>query len=186
MVIPRGGISIAIAFLYIWLTDQGIVTDFLLNHSIDMMGRDALYNEAKSFYTFNPFFLGHGMGSTRKLMESSSITISHLHNSILQFFIEYGFVGMFYQLWYQMINLPKKINTYYDNEIALYYCIVNWYLFFTYLTDNTSGYIVVQNVMLIFIAYFIKNKKELMNEYDTKLENVSKTISTDKMSQRKD
>lgn len=148
---------------------------FLEEHNINLMGRDVLYSEARSLYELSWDFMGHGVGSTRKLLADSSVS-SFIHNSILQFFIEYGCFGMIFWLGYQMIYLPRRFNRYYDYNIALLYSIMSWYLFFTYLTDNTAGYILVQNVLFIVLAYLIENGSEMMRAYDKKLDGVTEGI----------
>lgn len=168
----RGGCATVLAFVYIGLTENGTIINLLSEHNINSMGRDLLYDSAHSLYTLGIEFLGHGVGATRKLLGDGSM----LHNNILQFYIEYGFLGTVFWIGYQMVYLPMRFNKQYGYSVALYYGIISWYLFITYLTDNTAGYIAVQNVLFVSLSYFIDEEMDLMAEYDSKIEGTTEFI----------
>lgn len=119
---------------------------------IDTSGRVKIYKAVDEFYTFDPGFLGNGIGFlTYRLNTDMSIGVAAIHNDFLQHYIDLGFWG--YIIWLLSLTLVRlwyfgrKGKT--DNAIITFMLTV--YLIVVSSTDNTMSYPLLTGVLAILM-----------------------------------
>lgn len=142
-----GTAGILVAILYVSMSTSTKLVSILSEYGIDMMGRDIIYRYFRQFCEFSPTFLGKGVGFvTRQFDYTTSadlynmVSIRALHNDYMKVFIEIGFFGFIFWVWYWIKYIPKIIG----KKVGVGSMVVSFlliiYAFVTYLTDNTAGY----------------------------------------------
>lgn len=128
-------------FAYLYLIYSGIMEYFCWGFDINTNGRVEMYSRVAETYNFSPFFLGEGLGVVETLMESYAVSaFSNLHNDILKFYIELGFLGLLiFLISYGIIFYIAK--RYYNNSKMVFLLIISIYSMILYVTDNVSIYI---------------------------------------------
>ncbi len=132
---------LGVPFVYIYIIRSGILEKIVYRFNIQTMGRLNIYTMMSGHYFFGVHYLGRGIGSARTIVESFGFeNYKLLHNDILSFYIELGFMGVFI-FWgiYAAIfwNLINKINT--DKMVILLALFI--YTIIIFMTDNISIYV---------------------------------------------
>lgn len=151
---------------YLYLIYSGIMEAFCWGANIDTNGRVEMYARMADEAVFSPLYFGKGLGTVELLLEHLNITaFANLHNDLLKFYIELGFVGLLIYL----ISFG-----------AMFYCAEKWfgksqmcYLFgiciytmVLFATDNVSIYMIylIPLYTTFFAALFPKGRKNEKKE----------------------
>ena len=133
-------LTIGVPFLYIYVIRSGILEKLVYHFNIQTMGRLNIYGRMSEYYYLGFSYLGKGIGSARAIVESFGYEhYQLLHNDILSFYIELGFIGfLIFWIMYGAIffKLCRKVNT--DKMIILIAMFI--YTVIIFMTDNISIY----------------------------------------------
>ena len=92
-------------------------------------------------YEFSPFFFGNGLGNIKNILDCWAIpTYDHLHNDLLKFYIELGFLGLLLLLLGFAIcffRVGRKIG----KPQMTFLLVMAVYSIVLFATDNVSIYI---------------------------------------------
>ena len=100
--------------------------------------QELIATEAK----FSLGFLGRGIGIVEKLLECYNISaFANLHNDLLKFYVELGFIGLgLYLASYIMMFLIAE--RYFGKSSMSYLFLVSIYTIIIFATDNISIYLI--------------------------------------------
>ncbi|MGV8983637.1 O-antigen ligase family protein [Clostridium sp.] len=155
------------SYIWIFIISSGKINDIFIKFNINDMGRLDVYYLFIDDYKFRIGYLGKGLGYVLYKLNKLSISdFSNLHNDILMFYIEMGFIGNLFFYGINFKNL-KYLQDRYINSFYIYYIfmIYNYILLFT---DNISIY-----MYYLFPVYLIIFKQI---KYDIKAESKSHQI----------
>lgn len=145
-----------VVFGYLYFLYSGLYLELARDFDIDMKGRDSFYSFfiSKSDYTLT--YLGYGMGYVNRYLQDYSPfgPIMGLHNDILRIYVELGMVGSFI-FYYLMFVKNYFVHSSIDIRYGTYFCLCTLYCVFTYFTDNTIYYYIIQmaNALVPFSTY---------------------------------
>lgn len=159
-------LAIIICFAYVFIIQSGIFSWIVDTLNIDTMGRKGLYEYFQPLYDFGPTFRGYGIGWVTRyisiLTDNKVGIFGHhnfggMHNDIVTMYIELGFWGFAFWIWYSWQGKAVWCQREYGTETAflMLYCTI--YSFVTYATDNTAFYCYINTIfMLLPIAHAMK------------------------------
>ena len=127
-------------YLYIYLIYSGIIEAFCWGANINTNGRVVLFARMAQEAQFSVLFPGKGLGVVEQLLEHWNIlTYVNLHNDLLKFYVELGFIGLFvYLLSYGiMFHLAEKK---FDPSKMSFLLVLSVYTIMMFTTDNVSIY----------------------------------------------
>lgn len=128
-------------FYYVYLIRSGVLKHLCYSMGIIGNGRMTMYDRFRELYDFSPFFFGKGLGNISNILNCWSInTYDHLHNDLLKFYIELGFLGLLVFLASYGVSFylaEKKFGK--DGMCGLLAMAV--YSMILFMTDNVSVYI---------------------------------------------
>lgn len=152
---------------YLSIIKSGLFFQLAEEYGIDLMSRDRLYSYYEDFYDVVPTYLGRGIrfiytyGTEHS--EGMDIPIEAIHNVYLELFIEVGFACWVTWLFYELIFRIDWIADRYTWDAALVVVPMNLYVFFTYLTDNTSFYFPINVTYRLAIMAWVYEIMEQKN-----------------------
>ena len=132
-----------VIFSFVWIYMMS--SDFLSNvlHLTDKLTslRMSLWHSAVKHYSFNPLYIGKGIGWVKTWMSIEGIhNLDTLHNDFLVAYIELGFVG--YLVWILSFVAVFFVSRKRIERKNKYVCLIAFfYMFLNFLTDNTYIYI---------------------------------------------
>lgn len=132
-----------LVFLYLISIKNHLFFEFCDKYEINLMSRDLLFTYYEDFYELLPTYLGRGVrfiyayGSERKPNE---VLVNAVHNVYLETYIEEGFWCWWIWILYELAFRVHRMDDRYGHILAYATMAMNFYLFFTFLTDNTSFY----------------------------------------------
>lgn len=130
-------------FLYLISIKTHVFFDFCDKHEINLMSRDVLFTYYEDFYQLSPTYLGRGIrfiyayGTEH---QNDRIMVNAVHNVYLEFYIEVGFWCWWIWIFYELAFRIHRVSKWYGDIPAYALMAMNFYVFFTFLTDNTSFY----------------------------------------------
>ena len=130
-------------FLYLISIKTHVFFDFCDKHEINLMSRDVLFTYYEDFYQLSPTYLGQGIrfiyayGTEH---QNDRIMVNAVHNVYLEFYIEVGFWCWWIWIFYELAFRIHRVSKWYGDIPAYALMAMNFYVFFTFLTDNTSFY----------------------------------------------
>ncbi len=155
-IIFTGMIGIIVSCLYIWFLYSGIFFAISRSFEIDIKNRDLIYGFFIRRTELSPLYFGWGFSSVSRVIENMDlnevkwmVVVRGLHCDILKQYIEFGFLGFIYWLYFILIHLPNKLYSKFGKNSALVYMVLIIYTFLTYLTDNTEGYFLFQSTLML-------------------------------------
>jgi O-antigen ligase len=160
-------IIVAFCYFYIYIIQKGIFTQFLMDHDIELNGREKIYDYISNFYEVKPSYRGKGYEFCVQLLKSMKgtreevVNITAVHNDILKMYVEMGFWGfLFWILAYYIFQTHWYI-TRCGEKVAICFMAINVYMLITYMTDNTMFYYWSSMVIrLIPLSFFFDPVKE--------------------------
>lgn len=127
-------------YLYIYLIYSGAIEAFCWGANINTNGRVEMYSRMANEAEFSLAYLGKGLGVVENLLEHWNIlTYVNLHNDLLKFYVELGFIGLLiYLLSYGvMFYLAEKK---FDSSKMSFLLVLSVYTMLMFTTDNVSIY----------------------------------------------
>lgn len=138
-----------VAYVYLYTIKSGLFVRTAEELGINLMYRDILYNYFADFFELTPNYLGRGIRFIYAFTtEDPSYTLATtaVHNAFLEFYVEIGFWCWWFWILHEIGGVAHKIQKRYNAECASGMLAMAIYVFFTYLTDNTTFYFPI-NVM---------------------------------------
>ena len=128
-------------YLYLYLIYSGIMDAFCWGANINTNGRVEMYSRMANEFHFSPTFLGEGLGKVENMLAFWNVEkFANLHNDLLKFYIELGFLGLLvYMLSYCVMF--QLIGKRFGNSKMCFVLGVSVYSMFLYATDNVSIYV---------------------------------------------
>ncbi len=156
-IIALGIVTSLFLFFWVFACRYGIIEALFIRLRINSFGRIAQWVKFNPYYNMSPFFMGNGVGFTENQLQKIGLdTFRNLHNDIMKFYIELGFLGFFiyiFSYFYYVYNLTIRKKAGYNQAVALYSIII--YTFICCMTDNISiyiNYLVPMYMIVVFIA----------------------------------
>lgn len=167
---------IFISYIYVYAIESGIMYIILDKYNINSMARVELWSGIKSQYKFSPLYLGRGLGYSSIWMDNNWQNLNiqglnqttGLHNDILKFYIDFGFIGtliyFFNFLYLNTKRIYKKIN---HNAASIYFTLISLQIFIWF-TDVVSLYHNFQWIffLIIFSLLSLNKKYSVLNKYN--------------------
>ena len=130
-----------------------------------------MFGRTVEWFGENFFAAGHGLGIVEKLLSAWNIEkFSNLHNDLLKFHIELGFVGLllyFISFSIMFYLIGKRFGR---RKMSLFISMAT-YTMILFATDNVSIYIIfLIPLYSIYFAALADNKIEVIKEYDCKID----------------
>lgn len=149
-------------FAYIYIIKSGIMGNVVAKYKINTMGRANVYGMISESYSFSLKYLGKGIGSVQVLVRELGLsTYQLLHNDILSFYIELGFVGfLIFWIVYCAIfyDLLKKLST----ETMIITLGLFVFTVIVFMTDNISIYINYFYPFYVIIFSLLEEGKNML------------------------
>ena len=130
-------------FFYLFLIKSGIFVEMANELGIELMYRDVLYSYFSRFFELSPSFLGNGIRFIYNYATNDPnypLATPAVHNVYMELYIETGFWCWWTWILYELAFRVHRIEERYTAQSAYLLMAMNFYVFFTYLTDNTSFY----------------------------------------------
>lgn len=140
---------------YVFLIDSGYLTKIINYLGINSMGRIYYYEEIAKYFDFNIFELGIGRNMVTTILTSpvhSYLNVAGVHNDILKYFAETGFIVFSLWILYFFYALPTYMLKQYGNVFLKQFYMFISYIFILYLTDNVDIYYCTQYIYILSIA----------------------------------
>ena len=163
---------VAFCYFYIYIIQKGIFTQFLMEHEIELNGREKIYDFISRYYEVSPSYRGKGYEFCVQLLKSMKDTkdqvvdITAVHNDILKMYVELGFWGFFAWIGIYYIYQTHWYISRCGEKVAVCFMTITLYMLITYLTDNTMFYYWSSMVIrMIPLAFFFDPVKETPLNY---------------------
>lgn len=158
-------VASVLVFLYLYLIYSGIMEAFCWGANINTNGRVEMYGRMAN--EFSVRFLGEGLGVVEKQLACWNIaTFANLHNDLLKFHIELGFLGLFVYLVSYGIMFYLAGKRFGKTKMCFLLCI-SIYSMLLYATDNVSIYVMYLLPMYsVFFAVLSSDEKIQLEEKD--------------------
>lgn len=130
-------------FFYLWLIKSGIFVELANKLEINLMYRDILYNYFSQFFELLPTYMGRGIRFVYTYATedpSYPLATPGVHNTYLELYLEVGFWCWWIWILFELAFRIHRVEERYTEIPAYALMAMNFYVFFTYLTDNTSFY----------------------------------------------
>lgn len=136
------GLIIAMVYLYIYLIYSGTMYDICWGANINTNGRVEMYEKMANEFRFSIGYSGRGLGIVENLLGHWNISsYSNLHNDLLKFYIELGFVGLLILLISFGVMFYLS-NTWFGKSAMCYLFGIAVYTMVLFATDNVSIYLI--------------------------------------------
>lgn len=159
-----GGV-IALVYGYLYLIYSGVMAAFCWGANINTNGRVEMYSRMANEFEFSPGFFGEGLGVVENLLEFWNVEkFANLHNDLLKFYIELGFLGLLlYLLSYCILfHLAGKE---FGKSKMCFLLGVSVYSMMLYATDNVSIYVMYLLPMYsVFFAVLSSDERKKLEE----------------------
>lgn len=133
-------LALGVPFIYIYIIRSGILEKLVYRYDIQTMGRLNIYTMMSEHYFLGLSYLGKGIGSTRAIVEGFGFeSYQLLHNDILSFYIELGFLG-FLIFWIIYIAIFWRLINKIDIDKMIILLALFIYTVIVFMTDNISIY----------------------------------------------
>lgn len=142
----------------------GVLERLAARFGIDSAGRVYVWSTFSDSYSISPFYLGKGFQYLHKYMlfESTDGMVKgfgYLHNSLLQLYIELGFVLFFTYFFYQTYYMTNRTNKCFGSKTALLYMALYFATIAIYATDNVLTYPIYQ--VTLYTCIFCNGREEI-------------------------
>lgn len=164
--------------VYIVLIKSGQLDKIAEKYNINFMSRLEFYDYFKNNYEYSIFYSGHYLGYTDKVMEKAATlkaldlqSATSLHNDILRYYIDLGFVVSTIWFIFFLYHLPKNMFKEYGNKAGVATFIIIMYYFVNQMVCNIAR----SNIFnLIYVCMILV----VCNQYK-KEENIKKIEGND-------
>lgn len=154
--------TIGLLYAYVAAIKSGLLEWLCLKVGISADGRIYVWTWFNDQYELSLFYPGKGFQYVHKYMqgniaEGGAVTsmvsrFGYLHNSVLQIFIELGFVGFLLWFGFYLVAYPNRMRKMFGANTG-YLCVILMVCnVWMYMTDNTLTYPVYQSTL--YVALF--------------------------------
>lgn len=161
-------VFVSFSYIYLSLIHSGGVDQLLTTYHIDSSSRSILWD---TIFSFTPFSFGyHGIGFALGekalfpyLAPYASMGLVNeitLHNDILELYVDFGFLGIFFWFLAWMYIIPVKIMNHFSRKTLLVFLISFVYTVIIYFTDNVMTYPIFQGMFMALIVQISYEEKE--------------------------
>lgn len=162
-----GIISVAV-YGYLYLIYSGIMEAVCWGANIDTNGRVEMYTQMAKEAVFSPFYFGRGLGTVEMLLEHWNVTaFANLHNDLLKFYIEIGFIGVLIYLISFALMFHYAQKWFGKSQMCCLFgiCVYTMILF---ATDNVSIYMLylIPLYSIFFATLSPKKYEKIEGKYD--------------------
>lgn len=159
---------IILSYIYIYSIKSGYLYIILNTYNINSMSRYQIWSGISNQYNFSLLYLGKGLGFTSIWMDNNwqylkinGLTQSTgLHNDILKFYIDLGFVISGLYLFNLLYINTKKIYYKINKNLAMLYFLLIISQILTWFTDVVSGYHNYQWIFFLIIFSLLSYKEK--------------------------
>lgn len=130
-------------FFYLWMIKSGLFVELANEFGVDLMYRDILYGYFSQFFELLPTYMGRGIRFIYTYATedpSYPLATAATHNVYLELYLEVGFWCWWIWILFELAFRIHRVEERYTEIPAYALMAMNLYVFFTYLTDNTSFY----------------------------------------------
>lgn len=156
---------------YVYIIKSRMIYTFIQKNNINSMARADLWKGIEGTYEFGITFVGRGIGFVSKWMDNYWMTLNingltgsmGIHNDILKYYIELGFLGVcayFYTLLYWN---AKRIFLRIGHKETFIYFVLTLFQMLIWFTDNISIYHNFLWIMYLLFFSLIGSKEKLNN-----------------------
>lgn len=124
--------------------------------------RIRLYRFMSGLYSISPFYFGKGYTYVNYILGNQTTLLGTSHSDLVRVYVEMGFWGFIAWIWYYFTYIPRYIYRNYSKLAGKMFMMFSFYIFATYLLDNTLTMFANQFV------YYVIPIAVLYNEYDCK------------------
>lgn len=157
-----GYLCVFLCFMYIVFIRSELLDYISQNYNINFMSRLEAYDYFRDKYSISLFYTGKGinyittvLGSVKGLL----FGIGDLHNDILKYYIELGFVGSLTLFVNYFVLQTNRLIKRCDRNVAILYLVLTFFTFIIMCSDNVSRYSqYILSYSMIPFSYFIKLK----------------------------
>lgn len=148
-------------YFYLYLIYSGIMEAFCWGANIDTNGRVEMYARMAEEARFSLGYFGKGLGTVENLLEYWNVTtFANLHNDLLKFYIELGFIGLLVYLVSFGVMCYYAEKCFGKSQMCFLFgiCVYTMVLF---ATDNVSIYMIyLIPLYTAFFAALVSGKKK--------------------------
>lgn len=139
---------VIVIYVYIYGIRSGLIYDLLEKYNINTMSRMQLWKAVSGTYDFSPLYFGRGLGYSSKWMDYNWSTTgilglsqtTGLHNDLLKYFIDLGFLGSGIYIYLYLNFISRKIGKLLDRKAEVVYFLLMVLQILCWFTDNVSGF----------------------------------------------
>lgn len=168
LLISTGVFIVGFSFYYVTIIQNGSFTKFLMEHDIELSGRERIYDYVAQFYEVTPSYRGKGyeycVQLLRTMINTSNqvIAVTAIHNDILKMYVELGFWGF---TWWTITYFVFQTHWYLSRcgeKVAVCFMAITVYMYITYMTDNTTFYYWSSMIIrMVPMCFFFEPFKEV-------------------------
>lgn len=134
------GMAGLVSYGYIYLIYSGILDAFCWGANVNTNGRVEMYSRMAQEAEFSLGYFGKGLGMVEQLLEHWNIlTYVNLHNDLLKFYVELGFVGFFIYLLSYGVMFYVAAKKFSEAKMS-FLLVLSVYTMVMFMTDNVSIY----------------------------------------------
>ncbi len=150
-----------VIYLYVALVIDGKFFDIIESLGIFTSGRIYYYRVAEELASFSVTFIGYGRNALSHLFATkySYMRVGNIHSDILRMYVECGFCIFALWIYNYFSYFPRKLEKISGTRVVFSYMLCSFYLFMTYMTDNTELYTVTQFFYIMIILECIRKEK---------------------------
>lgn len=150
-----GVFAVSLCLCYIYFIKSKLIYLYASLYDVNLMSRDRIWTAIDDRYQFAWNYWGEGWGYISKYLHlykntTLDLAVGGIHNDILKFYIDLGFFGFIVYSSFFLIYIPLFLWRKFNPRLSFCFWIGQSYLFFLYLTDNSSIYTSNQFVAYIF------------------------------------
>lgn len=158
------GMVSVVSYGYIYLIYSGILDAFCWGANINTNGRVEMYSRMAQEAQFSLSYFGKGLGMVEQLLKHWNImTYVNLHNDILKFYVELGFIGFFIYLLSFGIMFYLAERKFGESKMS-FLLVLSVYTMVMFMTDNVSIYMLY--LVPLYSTFFavLASKRECTTE----------------------
>ena len=165
------GFSLVGSFMYVYLIKSGTLQNIFDSLGINSMGRLAVYDWFSNQYKLSILYFGKGFQYIHRYMTmglGSELVnkFGYLHNSILQIYIEMGFIGFWIWFGTWLVLNPKMIKRNIGKSTARFYICMIVSMIVICTVDNVMTYPLYQICMFVAVIQHAYKEKDEFYERD--------------------
>ena len=155
------GIVTAIINIYLWMIYSGTLQAMMEGIGINTNGRTKMYGKVTEWFGGDFLMAGKGLGIVEELLAAWRVKdFANLHNDLLKFHIELGFVGLLLLLTSYGVAFYLVEKKYSASKMKMFLSMAI-YTMILFATDNVSIYVIyLIPVYSIYFAVLSENREK--------------------------